>query len=63
MHSGRQLGGLPRKVSRQAHDGKFPTSLHIEFGPQGEGSHGLTYAGGVSSKIKKMLLFYIFFQL
>lgn len=42
MHSGRQFGGLPRNVSRQAHDGEFPTSLHIELGPQGEGWHGFT---------------------
>lgn len=57
MHSGRQFGGLPRKVSIQAHDGEFPTSLHIEFGPQGEGSHGLTNGGGIISEITYTLVF------
>lgn len=57
MHSGRQFGGLPRKVSRQAHEGEFSTSLHIELGPQGEGWHGLTYKGGITSEIKSYQLF------
>lgn len=50
IHSGRQFGGLPRKFSRQAHDGEFPISLQIELAPQGEGWQGLTYGGGIGSK-------------
>lgn len=49
MHSGRQFGGLPKNSSTQAHDGAPFTSLHIEFGPHGEGIHGLTYIAGSTS--------------
>lgn len=48
-HSGLQLGGTPLKSGKQEQDGDSPITLHTEFGPQGEGSHGFT--GFVSSKI------------
>lgn len=39
-HSGLQLGGAPIKSGRQEHEGDSPDTLHCEFGPQGDGSHG-----------------------
>lgn len=42
MHSGRQLGGLPKYSSEQAHEGEPAISLQTELGPHGEGSHGFT---------------------
>lgn len=49
MHSGRQFGGLPKNSSIQAHEGELFTSLHIAFGPHGEGKQGLTYVSGSTS--------------
>lgn len=46
-HSGLQLGGLPMYVGLQLQDGDPPMSLHSLFGPQGDGTQGFTYAGGV----------------
>ncbi len=40
VHSGLQFGGLPTKVGKQEQDGLPPMSLHSEFGPQGDGTHG-----------------------
>jgi hypothetical protein len=42
LHSGRQLGGDPTNSGRQEQDGTPPASLHSEFGPQGDGTQGLT---------------------
>jgi len=46
-HSGLHLGGLPMYVGLQLQDGYPPTSLHSLLGPQGDGTQGFTYAGGV----------------
>lgn len=40
MHSGLQFGGDPLNSGKQEQDGKSPTALHIEFGPQGFGEQG-----------------------
>lgn len=40
-HSGLQYGGLPTNPFKQEHDGTPPISLQREFGPQGDGRHGL----------------------
>lgn len=40
-HSGRQFGGAPMYSLRHEQDGVSPTGLHSEFGPQGDGWHGL----------------------
>lgn len=42
MHSGLQFGADPLKFGWQAHMGLLPLILHMEFGPQGEGSQGST---------------------
>lgn len=41
-HSGRQCGGLPIKSIKQEQDGMFPIFRHSAFGPQGDGTHGLS---------------------
>lgn len=41
MHSGRQFGGFPIKVSKHAQIAWPLASLHMLFGPHGDGSHGL----------------------
>lgn len=38
IHSGLQLGGLPKNPEGQEHTGELSLFLHIELGPQGEGS-------------------------
>lgn len=38
---------------RQVQDGASALTLHIEFGPQGEGSHGLTTTAGSSAEIMR----------
>lgn len=60
VHSGRQFGGCPRYPTWHEHDGDPPISLHCEYKPHGDGTHGLTgtagRAGGngaVKSKINK----------
>lgn len=40
VHSGRQVGGLPKKLGKQEQDGTPPTSLHSLLGPHGDGIHG-----------------------
>lgn len=52
MHSGRQLGGVPMKPVRHAHDGDPLISLHSELGPQGDGSQGFSNVGIGTSEIK-----------
>lgn len=52
MHSGRQLGGIPLYSGKQAHMKLFPFILHIEWGPQGDGSHGLTSTSVGTAKNK-----------
>lgn len=42
VHSGLQFGGLPKKLGRHEQDGELLISLHWLFGPQGEGTQGLT---------------------
>lgn len=39
MHSGLQYGGLPINSGKHAQEGASPITLHIEFGPQGDGLH------------------------
>lgn len=51
VHSGLQFGGLPIKVSKQEQDGKSPILRHCEFGPQGDGTHGLDGGKGCGSTI------------
>lgn len=49
-HSGLHDGGVPIYSGRHEHDGTPLMSRHCEYGPQGEGTHGLTTivsAGGV----------------
>lgn len=41
VHSGRQFGGTPMYVGEQEQLGTPLTSLHCEYGPHGEGMHGL----------------------
>lgn len=45
MHSGLQLGGEPIKSGIQEHEGLSPLTWHWAFGPQGDGTHGLTVGG------------------
>lgn len=45
MHSGRQFGGLPIKFCRHEQAGWSPTGRQSEFGPHGEGMHGLAGLG------------------
>lgn len=51
-HSGLQLGGLPIKLSMQAHDGSLFIAWHTEFGPHGDGTHGFKL--GVGSSVNKL---------
>lgn len=54
IHSGLQLGGKPVKDGKQEQDGVLPCTLHSEFGPHGDGMHGLVGgAGGRASEIQK----------
>lgn len=46
-HSGLQFGGFPMYWDIQLHDGTPWLSWHCEYGPQGDGMHGLTYSTGV----------------
>lgn len=43
-HSGRQFGGDPMNSFKHEHDGVSPTTLHCEFGPQGDGRHGSRFS-------------------
>lgn len=52
IHSGLQFGGTPINVGKQEHDGVLPFTLHSEFGPHGDGIHGLTGDSGGSAAIK-----------
>lgn len=53
-HSGLQYGGEPVKFGKQVHDGIPDKSLHIEFGPHGDGVHGVISATG-APKITKWI--------
>lgn len=55
-HSGLQLGGEPIYPEMHAQEGESLTTLHSEFGPQGEGWHGFNFGGGISAKIYIFLL-------
>lgn len=39
-HSGLQFGGLPKYCDKHEHDGTPPLSLHSEYRPHGDGTHG-----------------------
>lgn len=54
MHSGLQFGGDPMNSGRHEQEGESPATLHIELGPQGEGSQGLIITNGTSAKIATM---------
>lgn len=58
IHSGLQFGGFPVNSGKQEQEGEPFISLHIEFGPQGDGIHGLMFKG-ISTEILK-LLYYLF---
>ena len=45
VHSGRQLGGEPRKFGRHEQDGDSPTAWQTALGPQGDGTQGLIGRG------------------
>lgn len=46
-HSGLHKGGVPRYSGAQVHTAWSFTSLHILFGPHGDGLHGLVFAGAM----------------
>lgn len=46
IHSGRQLGGNPINSGKQEQENEPPATLHIELGPQGDGSQGFTVTAG-----------------
>lgn len=52
MHSGLQVGGLPRYPLTHEQTAWLFVMRHSLFGPQGEGTHGL--AGGTSGGTKIM---------
>lgn len=49
LHSGRQFGGLPLYSGKHMHEGEPPISLHCEFGPHGDGMHGLVIIGRIGT--------------
>lgn len=51
-HSGRQFGGLPRYPDVHEQAGLPLALLHIEFGPQGEGTQGSLGISGIGSASK-----------
>lgn len=53
MHSGLQNGGTPMYSGKQVHEGEPFASLHIEFGPQGDGKHGLLGITKIGVSAKK----------
>lgn len=48
-HSGRHIGGDPINPSTQEHTAWPFIALHLLFGPQGDGTHGLTITGSGKS--------------
>jgi hypothetical protein len=54
VHSGRQFGGFPIISSLHVQAGDSPTTLHCEFGPQGDGTHGFVLGGGSLGIIKHL---------
>ena len=59
--SGWQFGGDPRYDGKHEQDGIFPTGWHIEWGPQGDGIHGITGGPGfvdVGSSRNLIIAFY-----
>lgn len=46
VHSGLQFGGFPTIFSEHVQAGDSPTTLHCEFGPQGDGTHGFKFGNG-----------------
>lgn len=53
-HSGRQFGGVPIKFSKHEHAGLPEINWHLEFGPQGDGTHdGGRSVGSISWTIAK----------
>lgn len=63
-HSDLQYGGLPMKPDKQEHDGTPPISRHWEFGPHGDGRHGLTgsLSTGVDSVKEVLVLVHIYWN-
>lgn len=61
VHSGLQFGGIPIKPSTHEHAGLSPRNWHIEFGPHGDGTHGLIGTLGSSAKLKKHYITFINF--
>lgn len=49
MHSGRQFGGTPTYEGRHEQEGVLPLTWHWAYGPQGEGTQGLTGSGGAAA--------------
>lgn len=58
-HSGLQFGGLPIYSERQLQDGTPWLSWHWEYGPQGDGMHGLIYSTGVYCGGGTKTIFYV----
>lgn len=59
-HSGRQFGGRPIKSGKQEQEGEPFIILQAEYGPQGDGSHGLT---GLISKMAAVKYVYIYIHI
>lgn len=51
-HSGLQYGGEPRKSGIQVQDGVPEFALQMEFGPQGDGVHGVPTSSCVGARNK-----------
>jgi len=56
MHSGLQFGGDPVNSGRHEHDGVSPFTWHCEFGPQGDGTHGLPAGSGNATVNRRILI-------
>lgn len=62
IHSGWQLGGAPLNSGKQEQDGDSPTTLHIEFGPHGEGSQGLIGFASKTNAVNGSRQNFLFFR-
>lgn len=49
VHSGLQLGGIPKYPTKQEQEGDLPMLRHSELGPHGDGTQGFTNMGGSGS--------------
>lgn len=58
-----QFGGDPINSGKQEQDGDSPWTLHCEFGPQGDGTQGLSIYCGTWAAIYQMKVLFLLLKI